>query len=137
MEIEPEIDEIQGDYDFYAATRSERPPEIMHDDKATKKRKVHGPENLESRPPHVPMETDRPNKKPQKRANANPLNLKYNLADDVLSRKADIEVGDLIAASPMLKKQLLEVCRPKRQNRTVSLNAIEEGEIVTTAAYAE
>ncbi|SAL96908.1 hypothetical protein [Absidia glauca] len=137
MEIEPEIDEPQGDYDFYAATRSERPPEIMHDDKATKKRKVHGPENLESRPPHVPMETDRPNKKPQKRANANPPNLKYNLADDVLSRKADIEVRDLIAASPMLKKQLLEVCRPKRQNRTVSLNAIEEGEIVTTAAYAE
>ncbi|SAL96924.1 hypothetical protein [Absidia glauca] len=142
MEIEPEIEDLQGDYDFYAATRSERPPEIIHDDKTHKKRKVYGPENeivQEPSPPHVPMETDRPTKKPQRRKKMNQLSpdFKYNIADDVLSRKADIEVGDLIASSPLLKRQLLEVCRPKRQTRNETLNTIEEGEIVTTAAYAE
>lgn len=131
----------KDEVDFYAATiRKERPPEVVHED-TSKKRRINGTTSTPAMNPNPStVNKDLPannNNKNKTRSAPTQPNIKYNIADDVLTRKADIEVGDLIAASPYLKKQLRDVCRPTRRKQPTALNALEEGEVVTTAAYAE
>jgi hypothetical protein len=133
------------DYDFYpTTTRLGKPPQIIHEDPSTigKRRRTNGstpiPVTHQNLPnPVTNHDVPMNEKKTRTRSGPKPPNIKYNITEDVLTRKADIEVGDLIAASPYLKKQLRDVCRPTRQRQSVPLNSIENGEVVTTAAYAE
>lgn len=58
----------------------------------------------------------------------------------MLQRKADITVGDLMTASPALRRQLSVACRPKRipvvEQTQNTMAVIEDEEIHTTAVYA-
>lgn len=78
-----------------------------------------------------------------------PIVLGYDIIEDVLSSKANINIGDLITASPFLKRQLLLGCRSKGK-RTVThrsdssktdLNFMEEpaedSDPDTTAVYTQ
>ncbi|KAG0923138.1 hypothetical protein G6F30_013937 [Rhizopus arrhizus] len=87
------------------------------------------------------MDTDLPilSEKPKKiRAKTKPLPIEYNIVSDVLQRKADITVGDLMIASPTIRRQLSSACKPKRitiqetdPKNTMAL--IEDEDINTTA----
>ncbi|KAG1135154.1 hypothetical protein G6F37_013073 [Rhizopus arrhizus] len=90
------------------------------------------------------MDTDLPilSEKPKKiRAKTKPLPIEYNIVSDVLQRKADITVGDLMIASPTIRRQLSSACKPKRitiqetdPKNTMAL--IEDEDINTTAVYS-
>jgi hypothetical protein len=78
----------------------------------------------------------------------------YDIVNDVLHTKANIDLGDLLVASPRLKKQFLAACRQKGRNkvnpeqtiaaekeklnkkRKISLTFLENnGDVDTTAMY--
>ncbi|CEG84873.1 hypothetical protein RMATCC62417_18622 [Rhizopus microsporus] len=67
--------------------------------------------------------------------------IKYDIITDVLKHRADIEIGDLIAVAPSLRRKLISGCRPKRNTnkentpqQTMAL--IEDEEFNTTAVYS-
>ena len=80
--------------------------------------------------------------KPKKpRTKRSPLEIKYDIVTDVLKHKADIEIGDLIAVAPSLRRKLVSECRPKRntnKNNTSpqTMALIEDEEFNTTAVYS-
>ncbi|KAG1001198.1 hypothetical protein G6F27_013099 [Rhizopus arrhizus] len=86
------------------------------------------------------------NKIKRKRQPPTPIQIKYNIVDDVFNQKANIDVGDLIKSSHTLRRQLLTACRPKRKTTKskeqtdttaidIPLNTITNSELTTTAAY--
>lgn len=86
----------------------------------------------------LPIVAQKP-KKTRKKTKSPPI--KYDIVTDVLQRKADITVGDLMTASPVLRRKLSVACRPKRipvsETTTGSTMAlIEDEDIHTTAVYA-
>lgn len=102
--------------------------------------------------PDVMKDTDLPiekrklsqHKKPRTRKTA--PDIKYDIVNDVLKHKADIEIGDLITVAPSLRKKLVDRCRPRRipakqqnqqpqQQPQQTVAFIEDDEIRTTAAY--
>lgn len=89
------------------------------------------------------------------RAKPLPLDIDYDIVQDVFKQKANIEIGDLVTAAPALRRNLIKACRPKRRtpqliipssqdntrnqngNKPPVLAFLEDGDIDTTAVYAE
>ncbi|KAG1463919.1 hypothetical protein G6F56_005189 [Rhizopus delemar] len=94
----------------------------------------------------IQMDTDLPilSQKPKKaKTRTRPPPIEYNIVTDVLQRKADITVGDLMTASPALRRKLSVACRPRRipesntlPNTTMAVIADDDEDVHTTAAYA-
>jgi len=85
---------------------------------------------------------NQPNRVKRPRPVPRPLNINYSIAQDVMKQKANIEIGDLVAAAPSLRRALIKACRPVRDPRsaatvTPTLAYIEDGDVDTTAVYAD
>ena len=86
------------------------------------------------------MQTSRTVKKPKRKTKAPPLN--YDIVSDVLNKKADITVGDLMVAAPKLRRNMAAACRPIRipvevTNPEETMAVIEDEDINTTAVYSK
>jgi hypothetical protein len=86
------------------------------------------------------MQTSRTIKKPKRKTKAPPLN--YDIVSDVLNKKADITVGDLMVAAPKLRRNMAAACRPIRipvevTNPEETMAVIEDEEINSTAVYSK
>ncbi|KAI8321264.1 hypothetical protein EDC96DRAFT_454043, partial [Choanephora cucurbitarum] len=67
--------------------------------------------------------------------------LTYDIVEDILKSKANIDVGDLLVASPRLKRQFIKACRMKgRRSVTFSESPSfvdKTGDPDTTAMYSD
>lgn len=66
----------------------------------------------------------------------------YKIEDDILNRKADINVKDLIIAVPALKRNLVKAIRdttknPASSSESLSLTFAEDDDVDTTAIYTD
>ena len=91
----------------------------------------------------------------KKKRTSKPLHIKYDISNDILNQKANINVGELITISAPLRRQLLTACKQskvkkssesndhaesindKEKQSTVAMNSIDNSEVVTTAAYTD
>lgn len=78
---------------------------------------------------------------PRQKRNVVPLSEKisYDIGKDLFTRKADIDVKDLIIAVPALKRDLLKAVREVTKNPTshATLAFVEDDDVDTTAIYTE
>lgn len=68
--------------------------------------------------------------------------INYNITEDVLSRKADIDIKDLLIAAPSLKRDLVKSIRiktskPKPKPEQLTLAFAEDDDVDTTAIYTD
>lgn len=66
--------------------------------------------------------------------------ISYDITEDVLSRKADIDVKDLLIAAPSLKRELIKSVRSKTSKPKISpmtLAFAEDDDVDTTAIYTD
>lgn len=65
--------------------------------------------------------------------------ISYDIGEDILNRKADIDVKDLIIAVPALKRDLVKAIRDttKPSENNLSLTFAEDDDVDTTAIYTD
>lgn len=61
--------------------------------------------------------------------------IEYNIADDVLKRKANIDMKDLLIAAPSLKRDLVKEIRNTKFKKSNTLAFVEDDDVDTTAIY--
>lgn len=63
----------------------------------------------------LPIEKRKPPHPKKSRARKPAPDIKYDIINDVLKHKADIEIRDLITVAPSLRKKLVDRCKLKRK----------------------
>lgn len=91
------------------------------------------------KPSHISLSHTTPNTK--KTRNNTPISSKisYDIEKDILNRKAEIDVKDLITVVPALKRELVKAIRntTKRNPNSLTLTYAEDDDINTTAIYTD
>ena len=127
--------------ELYSAIRPEKPPEVVSHPyqrntsdlkgkgkstgrtitkKATTRTELDKQRLLPNQPDISRLETDLPmediiQKPKNARRKRTPPQIQYDIVKDVLEQKANISIQDLIASTPMLRRQLASACRPPKR----------------------
>lgn len=130
------MDEIPATSSSTLLTQPYRPPTPKLGHKTLEKHP--STDNMKSRTKSNRVTIDEENAIKTKRNMRTPISeqIDYNIANDVLNKKANIDMKDLLVAAPALKRDLIKSIRDTKMPKTNSTLAfVEDDDVDTTAIY--